>query len=265
MDRVDIVHENFRRRVFAHDLPPAPAERAARPARGGGALSRRLPVARARPHEPGHAARRPGFLHHRLIRARGHGRRGGGAETRGHGVPSLSRRRLPDCAGAKGAGADDRLGHAAVLRCVVRRSDFRRPAQSARARRRSTSRRRRLRSPATCRRRSARPIRSGWRAAVIPSFRRSAGDSIIVCSFGDASANHSTAQGAFNTAAWTAYQNAPLPILFICEDNGIGISTKTPAGWIKRRSPTGPVSNTSPATASTFLTLFASPAKRRPM
>jgi 2-oxoisovalerate dehydrogenase E1 component len=57
-------------------------------------------------------------------------------------------------------------------------------------------------------------------------------DAIIYCSFGDASANHSTAQGAFNTAGWTAYQSIPLPLLFVCEDNGIGISTKTPKGWI---------------------------------
>lgn len=57
-------------------------------------------------------------------------------------------------------------------------------------------------------------------------------DAIIYCSFGDASANHSTAQGAFNAAGWTSYQNLPLPLLFVCEDNGIGISTKTPTGWI---------------------------------
>lgn len=58
-------------------------------------------------------------------------------------------------------------------------------------------------------------------------------DAIIYCSFGDASANHSTAQGAFNTAQWTAYQSVPMPLLFVCEDNGIGISTKTPKGWIE--------------------------------
>ena len=57
-------------------------------------------------------------------------------------------------------------------------------------------------------------------------------DAIVMCSFGDASANHSTAQGAFNTAQWTAYQSVPMPLLFVCEDNGIGISTKTPTGWI---------------------------------
>ncbi len=58
------------------------------------------------------------------------------------------------------------------------------------------------------------------------------GDSIVICSFGDASSNHATAQTAFNTAAWTAYQKLPAPVLFVCEDNGIGISVKTPSGWI---------------------------------
>lgn len=57
-------------------------------------------------------------------------------------------------------------------------------------------------------------------------------DAVVLCSFGDASVNHSTAQGALNTAGWTAYQNVPLPLVFLCEDNGIGISTKTPEGWI---------------------------------
>ncbi len=58
-------------------------------------------------------------------------------------------------------------------------------------------------------------------------------DSVIVCSFGDASVNHSTAQGAFNTAGWTSYKNVPLPLVFVCEDNGIGISVRTPSGWIR--------------------------------
>lgn len=58
-------------------------------------------------------------------------------------------------------------------------------------------------------------------------------DSIVVCSFGDASVNHSTAAGAFNTAQWCATQNLPVPILFVCEDNGIGISVRTPPAWIQ--------------------------------
>ena len=57
-------------------------------------------------------------------------------------------------------------------------------------------------------------------------------DGLVMCSFGDASSNHSTAQGAINTACWTSYQSVPLPLLFVCEDNGIGISTRTPGGWV---------------------------------
>ncbi len=57
-------------------------------------------------------------------------------------------------------------------------------------------------------------------------------DSIIYCSFGDASTNHSTALGAFNAAQWTHFQNVPVPILLVCEDNGIGISVHTPQNWI---------------------------------
>ena len=58
-------------------------------------------------------------------------------------------------------------------------------------------------------------------------------DAITICSFGDASANHSVATGAFNTAAYCAYQRLPLPLLFVCEDNGLGISVRTPSGWIE--------------------------------
>ncbi|MGA9252622.1 MAG: thiamine pyrophosphate-dependent enzyme, partial [Roseobacter sp.] len=57
-------------------------------------------------------------------------------------------------------------------------------------------------------------------------------DSIVMCSFGDASVNHSTAQGAINAACWSSFQSAPMPLLLVCEDNGIGISTPTPQGWI---------------------------------
>jgi 2-oxoisovalerate dehydrogenase E1 component len=58
-------------------------------------------------------------------------------------------------------------------------------------------------------------------------------DAITVCSFGDASTNHSVATGAFNTAAYCAYQRLPLPLLFVCEDNRLGISVRTPSGWIE--------------------------------
>lgn len=58
-------------------------------------------------------------------------------------------------------------------------------------------------------------------------------DGVILCNFGDASANHSTAQGAINATCWAAFQSIPMPIVYVCEDNGIGISTPTPSGWIK--------------------------------
>ena len=60
-------------------------------------------------------------------------------------------------------------------------------------------------------------------------------DAIALCSFGDASANHSTAIGAINAASWTAYQTIPMPLLMVCEDNGLGISTHTPNGWIQQQ------------------------------
>jgi len=60
-------------------------------------------------------------------------------------------------------------------------------------------------------------------------------DAIAMCSFGDASANHSTALGAINSASWAAYQQIPMPLLLVCEDNGLGISTHTPKGWIQQQ------------------------------
>lgn len=56
-------------------------------------------------------------------------------------------------------------------------------------------------------------------------------DAVVLCSFGDASANHSTATGALNAASYLMQRTIPCPVLFVCEDNGIGISTKSPAGW----------------------------------
>lgn len=68
---------------------------------------------------------------------------------------------------------------------------------------------------------------------VKPEHRQLPADSVVICSFGDASLNHSTSQGALNTASWTAFQHMPLPLVFVCEDNGIGISVRTPSGWVE--------------------------------
>ena len=91
-----------------------------------------------------------------------------------------------------------------------------------------TSFRRRRPSRRICRARSA------WRSRS-PAPRKLGvacawpDDAVTVCSFGDASANHSTAVGAINAALHSAYQGVPMPLLFVCEDNGIGISVQTPA------------------------------------
>jgi 2-oxoisovalerate dehydrogenase E1 component len=56
-------------------------------------------------------------------------------------------------------------------------------------------------------------------------------DAVVLCSFGDASANHSTATGALNAASYLVHRGIRCPVLFVCEDNGIGISTRSPDGW----------------------------------
>jgi 2-oxoisovalerate dehydrogenase E1 component len=58
-------------------------------------------------------------------------------------------------------------------------------------------------------------------------------DAVVVCSFGDASVNHAVAQAALNTAAHCAHQRLPLPLLLVCEDNGLGISVPSPSGWVE--------------------------------
>jgi 2-oxoisovalerate dehydrogenase E1 component len=58
-------------------------------------------------------------------------------------------------------------------------------------------------------------------------------DAVVVCSFGDASVNHSTVTGALNAAAYLTHRRISCAVLFVCEDNGIGISTPTPAGWVE--------------------------------
>jgi 2-oxoisovalerate dehydrogenase E1 component len=58
-------------------------------------------------------------------------------------------------------------------------------------------------------------------------------DAVAVASFGDGAANHSTAVGTVNAACWAASQGVPVPLLLVCEDNGLGNSMPTPTGWIR--------------------------------
>lgn len=57
-------------------------------------------------------------------------------------------------------------------------------------------------------------------------------DAIVICSFGDASINHASATAAFNAAGWSDHRGLRLPVLFVCEDNGLGISVPSPRGWV---------------------------------
>jgi len=57
-------------------------------------------------------------------------------------------------------------------------------------------------------------------------------DAIVCCSFGDASSNHATALAGVNSARFASRRGSPVPILFLCEDNGIGISVETPRRWV---------------------------------
>jgi 2-oxoisovalerate dehydrogenase E1 component len=58
-------------------------------------------------------------------------------------------------------------------------------------------------------------------------------DALVVASFGDASVNHSTLVGALNASAYCTARGLPVPLLLVCEDNGFGISTPTPPGWVE--------------------------------
>ncbi|MEV0326173.1 transketolase C-terminal domain-containing protein [Micromonospora echinospora] len=58
-------------------------------------------------------------------------------------------------------------------------------------------------------------------------------DALVVCSFGDASINHASATAALNTAGWCDHTGLRVPVLFVCEDNGLGISVRSPEGWVE--------------------------------
>ena len=101
------------------------------------------------------------------------------------------------------------------------------------------------------------------RAARLGAAWRWPADAIVLASLGDASVNHSTAVGALNTAAYCAYQRLPLPLLIVCEDNGIGISVRTPPGWVAAAASAGRASATSTPTAPTSPTCSTPPSPPR--
>ncbi len=58
------------------------------------------------------------------------------------------------------------------------------------------------------------------------------GDSVVVASIGDGSLDHSTAQGAINWAGRAVREGRRVPLLLVCEDNGLGLSVPSPTGWV---------------------------------
>jgi len=81
--------------------------------------------------------------------------------------------------------------------------------------------------------RSARTGIAGEAALAPAPLAHPAGDDpVVVCSFGDASFNHASAQAALNAARWAVRRGSAVPLLLVCEDNGLGISVPTPSGWI---------------------------------
>ena len=66
------------------------------------------------------------------------------------------------------------------------------------------------------------------------------GDAVVVAGVGDASINHSTFTGAVNAAGWAVHAGLPMPLLVVCEDNGIGISVPSPPGWVEAALSTRP-------------------------
>lgn len=59
------------------------------------------------------------------------------------------------------------------------------------------------------------------------------GDTIVVCTLGDASVNHASALSGINSARYARRRDNPTPVLFVCEDNERGISVETPRRWIR--------------------------------
>lgn len=65
-------------------------------------------------------------------------------------------------------------------------------------------------------------------------FEKLSSKGVVMASFGDASFNHSTAQGALNAVSWIQAHHIGLPLIWVCEDNGIGISVSTPNTWVQQ-------------------------------
>ncbi len=58
-------------------------------------------------------------------------------------------------------------------------------------------------------------------------------DAVVCCSFGDGTVNHATTLSGINAARWAHRRGSPVPVLLVCEDNGLGLSVETPRRWVE--------------------------------
>ncbi len=233
MDRVQIVHENFLRRVAAEEFPEGKTERSALDAETAMTLYRAQVLSRALDIESRAMQKRgAGFY---TIGSSGHE----GMAALGHAlrVDDIAFLHYRDAAFQIARAA--KAGQAGMMRDMLLSFACAAEDPTSGGRHKVLGSRALMIPPQTSTIASHLPKAVGAAHSITlarrnrPEHAILARDGIAMCSFGDASLNHSTAQGAINAAGWTAVQGVPLPLLFVCEDNGIGISTKTPAGWVK--------------------------------
>jgi 2-oxoisovalerate dehydrogenase E1 component len=233
MDRVNIVHENFLRRVKAQDLPVGPSkgdELAGEEAVSvfkSQVLSRALDLQSRVMQKAGQGFYTIGSSGHEGMAAVGHALR----------VDDIAFLHYRDAAFQ--IARAEKAGQAGIMRDMLLSFACSMDDPISGGRHKVLGSRSLMIPPQTSTIASHLPKAVGVAHAIglarrnAPEHAILARDGIAMCSFGDASLNHSTAQGAINAAGWTAVQGVPLPLLFVCEDNGIGISTKTPTGWVK--------------------------------
>ncbi|MCX7558935.1 thiamine pyrophosphate-dependent enzyme [Sulfitobacter sp. F26204] len=233
MDRVSIVHENFLRRVAAEDFPAGDTDigdidrEEALGLYRGQVLSRALDVQSRVMQKAGQGFYTIGSSGHEGMAALGHALR----------VDDIAFLHYRDAAFQIARAA--KAGQAGMMRDMLLSFACSTEDPTSGGRHKVLGARSLMIPPQTSTIASHLPKAVGAAHSITlarrnrPEHAILARDAIAMCSFGDASLNHSTAQGAINAAGWTAVQGIPLPLLFVCEDNGIGISTKTPTGWVK--------------------------------
>lgn len=71
------------------------------------------------------------------------------------------------------------------------------------------------------------------RARRLGAGARAPADALVCASVGDASLHHAAALAGVNAARYAHRRGNPVPLLLVCEDNGLGISVDTPPRWVE--------------------------------